>query len=121
MALLIIIGDDCLLTKALSLVLSDAGYDVTTASNGADGLALLRAEPADLVITDVEMPQGGLTNIQTLRAEFPCLPIIAMSGRHDVLPAAAHLGAQLTLAKPFTIEQILDAVGVVLRQTAIAK
>jgi len=57
------------------------------------------------------MPQGsGVELIRTLRAETPGVRIIAVSGNSDLLPAAIDAGASLTLAKPFSPVQLIEAV-----------
>jgi CheY-like chemotaxis protein len=77
-----------------------------------------RSEPADLILTDIVMPHGGLPTIRVLRAEFPKLPIIAMSGSHVRLDMAGGIGANRTLSKPFTGQQLLDAIADVMANVA---
>jgi CheY-like chemotaxis protein len=94
----------------LRRILQDAGYEVFEASNGRQAIDQLRKNAADLVITDLIMPeQEGLETIQFLRNERPDLKIIAMSGG-QCLPLAEKLGADLTLAKPLHAEKVLEAV-----------
>ncbi len=119
MANILLIDDDDQLRELLGMMLTSAGHVVTTASEGAMGMKLFRANPADLVITDIVMPnQEGIETIMKLRAEFPRLGIIAMSGGVTYSPTwlamAAKLGANRTLAKPFTIPQLTAAVAEVL-------
>lgn len=58
------------------------GIEGKAAANGAQGLAPQRARPADVIITDVFIPQmEGIETIDDLRREFPKAKIIAMSGR----------------------------------------
>ena len=86
------------------------------AINGAEGLKLYRSQPTDLVITDLIMPEKeGIETILELRREFPEARVVAISGGgrnegRDYLPIAAQLGAQRTVAKPFSRQDILDAV-----------
>ena len=103
---LLLIDDDDLLREALAAVLTAAGFKVEQAANGTEALARFRANPADLVITDLVMPdREGLETIATLHREWPALPIIAMSGSAPrsslYLAMAAKLGAHRTLPKPF--------------------
>ena len=119
MAYILVVDDDALLRKAIVMTIRSAGHGVAAASNGDEGLKMLRTDGADLVVTDLEMPYGGLKAVSVLRAEFPRLPIIVISGREESLPMAITLGATLTLTKPFTLEQLLDAVaGVTASSTA---
>ena len=73
-----------------------------------------RTKPADLVITDLYMPnQEGLETIRELRSCFPEVAIIAMSGRTDtgaMLSIAQKLGAVGILHKPFLTDELIDAV-----------
>jgi CheY-like chemotaxis protein len=119
MANILVIDDDEQLRELLTTLLTSAGHVVTTAGNGQEGVERFRAEPADLVITDIVMPdQEGIETIIKLRSEYPDLGIIAMSGgaSHSAtwLSIAAKLGASRTLAKPFPIAQLTEAVTAVL-------
>ena len=113
---ILIIDDDEGLRRVLGQILVRAGYVVTEAVNGCEGLRSFRKEPVDLVVCDLIMPdKEGLETISVLRKEFPAVKIIAISGGarvtgYDFLPAASGLGANVALAKPFTREQILETV-----------
>ena len=110
MARILIMDDDALLRKAITMALVAEGHSITAASNGRDGIAALGAQGADLVLTDLEMPHGELAIVSTLRAEFPRLPVIVISGRIEWLDSAASLGAVGVLSKPFTLEQLTETV-----------
>ena len=113
---ILVIDDDEQMRALLRDILERAGYEVTEAQHGLEGLKLFRARPADLVVTDLIMPEKeGVETILELRAEFPEVPIIAVSGGgrngpRDYLEIAARLGARRTVAKPFTRQEILAAV-----------
>lgn len=111
---LLVIDDDEAMRRALARLLKEAGYDVTTAPDGAAGLAEYRAAPADLVIVDLYMPgKEGLETLVQLRREFPKAVVIAMSGNRNLdlmLRAAEKLGAVLTIAKPFEPGEMLTLV-----------
>ena len=118
MARIILIDDDDLLSSTLAQALTEAGHTVAVAANGFDGVALFRKESADLILTDITMPHGGLPTIRVLRAEFPKLPIIAMSGNPTHLDVAGALGASRILPKPFTLGQLATAIAEVLAARA---
>ena len=113
---ILVIDDDEQMRALLRDILERAGYEVTEAQHGLEGLKLFRARPADLVVTDLIMPEKeGVETILELRAEYPEVPIIAVSGwgrngPRDYLEIAARLGARRTVAKPFTRQEILAAV-----------
>jgi len=92
------------------------GIEAEGAANGAEGLALQRARPAAVVVTDIFMPEmEGIETIHGLRRQFPDLKIIAMSGRDprmkfDVFQVARELGAARTFKKPFRFEELVAAV-----------
>ena len=106
----------------VSVALEGAGFDVRIALNGAQALALQKQQAADLLVIDIFMPvQEGLETIVQFRAEFPQTRIIAMSAgsshgmKLDFLATASFAGADATLRKPFSAEQLLDTVRWVLQ------
>jgi len=113
---ILVIDDDEQLRALLHEILDRAGFQVVEAANGVEGLKLYRNQPADLVITDLIMPEKeGVETIMELREQFPNARIIAISGGErtggrNYLPIAARLGAHRTVAKPFSRQEILDAV-----------
>ncbi len=111
MARILLIDDDESFRTTLGQMLTAAGHTVTVADDGLSGAKLFRAQPSDLVLTDMVMPHGGLSALWALRAQFPAIKVIAMSGggAHR-LDYARSLGAQRTLAKPFTSEQLATAI-----------
>ncbi|MEP6934926.1 MAG: response regulator, partial [Nitrospirota bacterium] len=113
---ILIIDDDDSLRDGLHRTLRKEGYTIMEASGGGGGLKQLERSPVDLVLLDMFMPdKDGLETIRELRRTHPGIRIIAMSGGGfkgtvDVLHVAELLGARRTLAKPFTREELLDAV-----------
>jgi len=116
MATILIVDDDDALRTLLKRVLVRGGYTTLEAGNGREALDLLRAQPVDLMITDLFMPQqDGLETILALRRMNRKLPIIAMSGggsaaQFDMLRTASLLGAARVLMKPFRAEEVLAAI-----------
>lgn len=119
---ILVIDDDEDLRTLLGQVLESAGYEVLLASNGAEGIKLFRQVPADLVLTDLFMPEReGLETIMELRRKEPGVAVIAMSGKtlaSSMLAVARQLGAVETLEKSFSAEQLLRAVENALHHTA---
>lgn len=116
MARILIIDDDAELRMTLRAIVEQAGYEVVEASNGQEGLQRYVVVPTDVVLLDILMPEReGLETISALRRLNPQVKIIAMSGggqtgTMDFLHAAALMGAQRTLHKPFRQQELLDAV-----------
>jgi DNA-binding response OmpR family regulator len=127
MASILLVDDDEQLRSMLRIVLDRAGYQVQEASNGKEALDAFSRYPADLLITDIIMPdKEGLDTIMELRHSHPDLKIIAMSGggrvsAQNYLGLAKMLGANLALAKPFSIQELLDSVKETLHPTSWAR
>ena len=120
MSRILIIEDDPGVRDLLRELLVRDGHEVVEAADGRAGIRLYREQGADLAITDIVMPeQEGLETIRQLRAEFPDVKIIAISGElmddFDPLAVAKKLGALRTFAKPFDLNGFLSEVREVLR------
>ena len=117
MATILVIDDEEEIRNILQTILEEAGHEVSLAENGAEGLSLFREEPTDIVITDLIMPgKEGIETIRDLRAQFPKVKIIAISGRggsytNANLDRAVMIGADRSVAKPFGINEILGVGG----------
>ena len=114
MPTILIIDDEEPIRALLRTILEAAGHQVVEAPNGRIGLELYRHRQADLVITDIVMPElNGLDMLLELTREFLHAKVIAISGvggEQNVLDVAKLLGARRTFQKPFSMPQLLDAV-----------
>ncbi len=119
MARILIIEDDTLTREWLESLLSRNGYLVDSATNGKEGVELFRVNPADLVITDIVMPEkDGIETITDLRRSYPGVKVIAISGgerrpegvSRNYLHSAKLLGANRAMQKPVANEDLLAAV-----------
>jgi CheY-like chemotaxis protein len=112
----LVIDDNEDFRKLALLWFQNYGIEVEGAANGVQGLALQRARPADVIVTDIYMPEmEGIETIHELRREFPEAKIIAMSCREplmklDVFDVARQVGAVKTFNKPFRFEDLIAAV-----------
>lgn len=112
----LIIDDDELMRTTLEAILGTAGYETATAANGRRGLDWLERNTADLVITDIYMPeQEGIETIIELRQKHPAIKVVAISGGGEtgapsMLEFAEKLGAMRALHKPFTVDQVIGLV-----------
>jgi CheY-like chemotaxis protein len=119
-ASILIIDDDAAVSRTLSLILTRAGYQVSTVTSGRKGLEMLSEGRFDLVLTDIIMPElDGIEAIRRIRTDHPGLRIIAMSGggqidKADFLHMAEALGADRVLEKPVRSERLLELVGSVM-------
>ena len=116
MARILIIDDESQIRSMLRLMLERVGYEIAEAPDGIEGIRRYRENPADLIITDLIMPnKDGIGMIIDLKKEFPKVKIIAMSGGgvnrpEGYLDGAKKLGATRTLTKPIDRDEMLKAV-----------
>ena len=126
MARILIIDDEPQIRSMLRLMLERVGYEVTEAPDGIEGIRRYRENPADLIITDLIMPnKDGIGMIIDLKKEFPKVKIIAMSGGgvnrpEGYLDGAKKLGATRTLTKPIDRDEMLNAVKETLKDSTAA-
>ena len=110
---LLVVDDDADMRLTLKLSLELAGYTVDVAANGREALEVQRMRPADVLITDIFMPDAdGFEAIDAFRKDFPRTKIIVVSGgaqftKRDYLPDAELIGADATLQKPFDVDVLL--------------
>lgn len=113
---ILVVDDNAEFRRGLGKALRLHGYDVTEAGDGREAMALLRKNPPDLVITDINMPEmDGIEVLNELRATKTAVPVIAISGGGRVpksllLGNASVLGAVETIEKPFELATLLRTV-----------
>jgi len=106
---ILVVDDDPLILKSLAELLRLEGYDVATASNGREALERLRSFAADLVLTDVNMPElDGLGLLVKLRERDPDLPVIMITGFGTIENAVQAIknGAHHYVTKPLKDDEI---------------
>jgi len=116
---ILIVEDDAAILEALSKTIQQAGYRVTSASSGEEGLACFRKHNCDLVLTDLGMP--GISGWEVARAIKDSgnkVPVILLTGWGDQLDQAKmkQSGIDRVLTKPFDRDQILRLISGVLSQ-----
>ena len=126
MTRIIIIDDEEDIRIVLKEIFVRAGFDVDVASDGAEGMNLIRETGAVLVITEIIMTVvDGVQTAYDIRMEFPNTKIIVMSGGGNAGPldyepsaisttsylaSAEAVGADMTITKPFDREELVKAV-----------
>ena len=111
---ILLVDDDADFRSMLTAALELAGYPVDTARNGKEARSIQRSAPADILITDIFMPESdGFEVIEAFRREFPQTRIIAISGgtrvmKTDYLATERLIGVDGALQKPFEVEALLD-------------
>ncbi|MEQ8330237.1 MAG: sigma-54 dependent transcriptional regulator [Longimicrobiales bacterium] len=107
---ILIIDDDQGLRKSLTLILSDAGYDVVVADDGMVGLETAAQEKPDLILCDVRMPKlGGIEFLKQYRDGGGDALVLVMTayGSLDLAVEAMKEGAYDYLPKPFGADEVL--------------
>jgi two-component system KDP operon response regulator KdpE len=115
---ILVVDDETQIARVLRRGLSARGYEVQTASDGEEALSTFSQWPADLVITDLSMPQmGGLELCRRLR-KLSQVPIIVLSvkGEERTKVEALDAGADDYVTKPFGIDELLARVRAALRR-----
>jgi DNA-binding response OmpR family regulator len=113
---ILVADDDPSIRRTLQIGLSKAGYEVLEARDGEEAVRLWRETGADLIIADIYMPnKSGLQLIMELRAHSSPIPVIAMSdgGQSKNLNPLSYsevLGSVRTIAKPFSLEDMVAMV-----------
>ena len=100
----LIVDDELNIRRVLAAMLAREGYDVTTAADGEQALAVLNKTPVHVVVSDLVMPRmGGLELLQRISAEFPDVPVIVITahGTVDSAVQALKAGAFDYITKPF--------------------
>jgi DNA-binding NtrC family response regulator len=106
----LVIDDEGGILDTLRILLKKEGYEVVTAQGGKAGLEAIRTASADIVLTDVRMPQvTGLDILQAVKEHDPMTPVILMTAQASLQSAiqAVNIGAFYYLQKPFANDELL--------------
>ena len=118
---ILIIDDDQAFRNIVAVALRDEGFEVVEAENGAVGIEMARSQVPNLILSDIHMDTvNGFEALVSFRQDERTseVPIILMSARtdEDSMKYAIELGANDFLAKPFTIDELVQAITVRLKQ-----
>jgi len=105
----LIVDDEVNIRRVLAAMLKREGYEVTTAADGEQALAVLHKTPVHVVVTDLVMPKvGGMELLRRVTADFPDVPVILITahGSVDSAVAALKAGAFDYITKPFEQEEL---------------
>ncbi len=115
----LVVDDDPDIRTMLELTLVAEGLEVMTAPHGAAALELLaqrKGTPPDAIVLDMRMPvmDGWTFAARYRQLPPPHVPIVVLTAAVDAARSAAQIGAQASVAKPFTIDDLLDVLAQVM-------
>lgn len=113
MAKVLIVDDAIFMRTKASRLLTQEGYQVVEAVDGADAIRKYKAEKPDLVLMDITMPVlDGITSLKAIRAEDESARVIMVTalGQRSMVLEAIRAGAKDFVVKPFQPEKLLEAV-----------
>lgn len=117
----LIVDDEDAILEVMSEFLAGKGYEVVTARNGRDALDAQRARPADVVVTDMKMPEmSGLDLLGKLHQMAPDLPVVVWTGHTSFGDDRAVIasGAAAVLQKPVRLQELADTLARLLGRRA---
>jgi DNA-binding response OmpR family regulator len=108
---ILIIDDEAALRQTLARILQHAGFEVTTAENGEQGLSFIETTNFDLIFMDLRMPgMAGMDALKLIHASYPNLPVILFTAQPDLSSAVEALrnGATDYLLKPLKPQAVIE-------------
>ncbi len=115
---ILIVEDNKDVNKMLSEILQDAGYDVTSAYTGTEGLKEIKTQNYDLIVLDIMLPYKSGDEILKEVREFSDIPVVIISAK-DMIGTKIDLlklGADDYITKPFDLGEAVARVGAILRR-----
>jgi len=110
---ILVVDDEPSILQTLSGLLSDEGFEVTTAANGYEALKLIEADSPDLVLLDIWMPGiDGIETLKEIKKENPNIQVVIITGHGTIETAvkATKLGAFDLIEKPLSIDRVIVAI-----------
>ncbi len=110
---ILIVDDEPSILQTLGGLLSDEGFEVTTAANGYEALKIIDTESPDLVLLDIWMPGiDGIETLKEIKKENPNIQVIIITGHGTIETAvnATKLGAYDLIEKPLSIDKVIVAI-----------
>ena len=125
---ILLVDDDAVVLKILSFSLKSRGYEVVTATDGAEAIGLMRDEPPDLLLVDVglapdvNLQWDGFQVADWIRRINGRIPTIMISGtgKLELAERAAAAGAQAFFAKPIDVDHLFASIATVLAGNSLS-
>ena len=117
-ARILLIEDDPSIREVTAIGLGAAGFEVTTAADGVDGLARFRADPYDLILLDVMLPRLDGYEVARQVRKTSTVPIVMLTARGDTMDVVVGLeaGADDYVRKPFDLPELIARIRAALRR-----
>jgi DNA-binding response OmpR family regulator len=117
---ILLVEDDESILFGLQDILEGEGYQISTASNGIDGLKLALEKPIDLLVLDIMLPgMNGFDICKNIKKEKLTLPIMMLTAKNSEMDKISGLdyGADDYITKPFSLSELLARIRAILRRT----
>jgi len=118
-ARILVVDDEDDLRMLLDHVVSSAGYDVTTATDGQDAISKIQNNTFDLALLDIQMPHAnGIEVLKYIRSNSPTTKAVMLTGYAELKYAmeAREYGAKDFISKPYKLEEIIKTIEHVLAE-----
>lgn len=116
----LLVDDEAAIRRALRTTLQELGFETVEASRGEEALLLVRSQPFDVVLLDLNMPGiGGMKTLERLRAAYPRLPILILTVRDEEQDKVEALerGADDYITKPFSMRECVARIRTAVRRS----
>jgi DNA-binding NtrC family response regulator len=114
---ILVVDDENIVLNSCKRVLEAEGYAVTLATSADKAVEAMKEEQFSLILMDIKMPgRDGLSLMREVKAGWPEIPVIVMSGyaTTDTISEVSKADAATFIAKPFTPDELLEAIRLVL-------
>lgn len=110
---ILVVDDEESVRVILKQMLEEGGYKAAVASNGEEALALLKASPFDMLVSDINMPvMDGVALLAKSRELYPDMPVVFITayGKDKIIIEAMKIGLKDYIEKPFSMDQVLKTI-----------
>jgi CheY-like chemotaxis protein len=109
----LVVDDETTIRDLIADALREPGYEVQTASNGVEALALVHRWLPDVIVLDLMMPRldgTGFTELLRVNPDFAHVPVLLVTAAYGAEAAAQQVGARAWLSKPFELDLLVQKV-----------
>lgn len=109
----LVIDDEPTIRELIADALREAGYEIRSAGNGAEGLEILHHWVPDAIVLDLMMPRLdgiGFGELLHLNPKLAHVPIVLVTAAYGVHEAGERVGAQAVITKPFELDELVETV-----------